>query len=184
MRSCFSVLGSAHTRYLRHACAFMSRRRSDRPPGLSSVSLTQFFTLDRDWLSTVTSLVPPSASVPPAIQIVFDQLGNRVDPGCIAKSGHFLLAPPARSSSASRLSTPVENWTVGAGRKLDTSRSPLRLQHLLALALEPVAVAPEDDDLGVVTSRSTIAATATGSPKISAHAEKVLLEFTMSERRS
>jgi len=34
------------------------------------------------------------------------------------------------------------------------------------------------------TSRSTMAATATGSPKISAQAEKVLFEFTMSELRS
>ena len=34
------------------------------------------------------------------------------------------------------------------------------------------------------TSRSTIAATATGSPKISAHALNVLFELTISERRS
>jgi len=34
------------------------------------------------------------------------------------------------------------------------------------------------------TSRSTIAATATGSPKISAQAENVLFELTMRERRS
>ena len=34
------------------------------------------------------------------------------------------------------------------------------------------------------TRRSTIAATVIGSPKISAHAENVLLELTISERRS
>jgi hypothetical protein len=34
------------------------------------------------------------------------------------------------------------------------------------------------------TRRSPVAATATGSPKISANAESVLLELTISERRS
>jgi len=37
-----------------------------------------------------------------------------------------------------------------AGRNLDISRSPVRLQHLLTLALQPLAVAPPHDDLGVM----------------------------------
>src|SRR5262249_33074286 len=49
---------------------------------------------------------------------------------------------------------------------------------------EPVAVALEAEDLGVVDERSIMAAATVSSPKISPQAEKGLLLVTISEARS
>jgi hypothetical protein len=85
--------------------------------------------------------------------------------------------------------TMILSAIANAGPNLSRNRRPKpaqvsAAQHLPPLAPQTVGLAFQDDDLGVWTRRSIIAATATGSPRISAHALKVLFELTMSERRS
>ena len=52
------------------------------------------------------------------------------------------------------------------------------------LAAQAVALALEREDLAVVDVRSIIAVAAMSSPKISPHAEKGLLDVTISDARS